>query len=246
MRCTVEEVGVAEGDVSGASCDEVVDVGYNGLGLDDAKEPVIYGGKGTLATAVPSSMSRLDVTHLTMLAVSAEVRVRTERWQPRSVGDEETLSPDVDRDAGQMAAAGSERLDPGQQLLFVLPNDHAIYAIDSPHVGIEPVNGDREPGSRGPHALDGSLGESHSGVHRHRDRDRLDRLERLSIERRNGEVERDRFVAGRGETRSRRCHVERLMTELIGGDEQNAHAASVLPVRVHATTSCLSIVSECR
>ena len=67
--------------------------------------------------------------------------------------------------------------------------------------------------------------DAHRGVHRDRDRDAVGPIGQRRIPRLGRQVETADVVAPIAQTRGRRGHVQRLVPELVAGNEQNAHYA---------------------
>ncbi len=88
---------------------------------------------------------------------------------------------------------------------------------------VQPVEADREIGSAAAHPCCTLDGEAHRSVHRHREGNGLSPIRRPAIEWLDGEVEGADVVACSAKSAGGDGDVERLMAELIGGDDQDSH-----------------------
>ena len=78
------------------------------------------------------------------------------------------------------------------------------------------------------HAATGAERQPHGGVHRHREPDRLRPLHGVGIPRLHAEVQAPQLVPGAAQRGGRRSDVQRLVAQLVGGDQQDAHARPTL------------------
>ena len=81
MAGPVQEVGIAERNVSGARIHLLPDVGEQHRGGDDEKAPAIDGRNGTVPAHVLAAPTRLDVAHGLETAVTLQVCVFLQRGQ---------------------------------------------------------------------------------------------------------------------------------------------------------------------
>ena len=247
VRRAVEEVGVAEGDVAGPGRHLGGDVGHHDVLGDDADAAVVDDGHRAVAAAVEAAMARLDVTGQPPLVAERELGIALERraacpasGSGRTSGRAGSTSarstsvhptPAARRDAGPSrrprppGRARTRRRSPVGQ-----PRWRASG-------GVEAVEADGELGAlTGPHALHprwarriavcmGTDTADGLGPGRRRPASQL----------LDGEVEGIDLVPGGREGGRRRGHVQRLVTQLVGRDEQDPHQQSLISRRVPCT-----------
>src|SRR5262249_38647720 len=81
----VQEVGIAERDVSGAGVDELADVGHDALAIDDEEAPAVHGRDRAVTAVMLAAATGLDVAGQLEAAVSTlEVRVLLEARKERA------------------------------------------------------------------------------------------------------------------------------------------------------------------
>ena len=129
--------------------------------------------------------------------------------------------------AGAVAAQGRQLVHPGRERRLVLASDHArgeltLYQLAADR-GIEPVEADRQPGVLAAHAAAGAERQTHSGVHRHREADRLRPLQGAGVPRLHAEIQAADLVPGAAQRGRRRRDVQRLVAQLVGRDQKDAH-----------------------
>jgi len=77
----VEEVGIAEGDVTGARRHLLPDVGGDRVGLHHEEAPVVHRRDGAVAAQVQAAAAGLDVAGHALAARREQMRVLLERHQ---------------------------------------------------------------------------------------------------------------------------------------------------------------------
>src|SRR5207237_8775464 len=86
MVHTVQEVGVAERDVTRTGVDELPDVVEHSCLVDDPDASVVHDRHRAMATAMRAAVTRLDVADHPVLAVHGQVRVPVERREEVASG----------------------------------------------------------------------------------------------------------------------------------------------------------------
>ncbi len=98
----------------------------------------------------------------------------------------------------------------------------------APHRGVQPVEGDRHLRAVGAHSPGDRDGEPHRGMHRDRERDPVGPPSGPFVELLHRKVETANLVTRRLQRRRRRRQVERLVTQFVCGDkEQAGHVRTV-------------------
>src|SRR5207249_6373484 len=81
----VQEVGIAERDVSGAGVDELADIGHDDVAIDDEEAPAVHGRDRAVTAVMLAAATGLDVAGQLEAAVSTlEVRVLLEAPKERA------------------------------------------------------------------------------------------------------------------------------------------------------------------
>jgi len=144
----VEEVRVAEGDVFRAGLDELVDIGEDSLGLNEAEAAAVDGGDGAVGALVGATSAGFDVAGDSLFVADAEAGVGAEGWEAGALRAREVLTGEdgVGSDADETAEAMLVR--EGDEAGFVLAADDVIgEAVVCQTVmeegGVEAVGGDR-------------------------------------------------------------------------------------------------------
>ena len=129
-------------------------------------------------------------------------------------------------------ARGRQLVHPGRERRLVLAGDHARGELTLDQLaadrGIEPVEADRQPGVLAAHSARSAERQAHGGVHRHREADRLGPLQGGGVPRLHAEVQAADLVPGAAQRGRRRRDVQRLVAQLVGGDQQDAHGRPTL------------------
>ena len=186
---------------------------------------------------VEAAAARLDVADQRSGAVALQTSVRLEPCQPTPAGDRE-LQPFEDG-ARQLArpvdpldrprATSSEGLDEGDQRRLELTPDHRIChgaeQVVGVEGGVEPIETDVTP-RIGPTDLFGHAdAEPQRRVHRDRDPDEARARRLLPIEALDADVQRLRGEPRALQEPERRGEAERLVAELVAGDQQDGARA---------------------
>src|SRR5262249_3837704 len=80
----VQEVGVAERDVTGAGLDELTDVGQDDVAIDDEEAPTVHGRDWAMTAVMLAAATGLDVAgELEPAIAELEMRVLLEARQER-------------------------------------------------------------------------------------------------------------------------------------------------------------------
>ena len=209
---------------------QALDVAQDGLGLHDADAPVVDGGDRAMPAAMHAPMAGLHVPDQPLLPAHRQAGVALESGQQLAGRRVEAAALQVDdRPFGGRGgrARGRQLVHPGRERRLVLAGDHArgeltLYQLAADR-GIEPVEADRQPGVLAAHSAAGAERQAHGGVHRHREADRLRPLQGAGVPRLHAEIQAADLVPGAAQRGRRRRDVQRLVTQLVGRDQQDAH-----------------------
>ena len=183
-----------------------------------------------MAAPVHAAVARLDVAHEPLVAAEREVRVALERRQQVACRQLELAPAELDERLVRSRVgrtAGRQLADPRRQRRLVLAGDRAVgQRADrevAAHRRVEAVEADRQLGARAANAGRRPHRQAHRGVHRHREAGGLRPLECAGVPALDRQVEAAHLVPGPTQRSRRRGHVQRLVAELVGRDEQDAH-----------------------
>ena len=214
----VEEVGVGEGQVLGPRRDLLLDVGEDRVERDHPDPAVVddwHRAVPAPVDAAPAGLHDADE----VLGVPADqpcVPVQG-RQQLSGGGCGGGVDPGpVDHPAVVVA------VDPGDELGVALPGQDPVGDVG--HRGpVEAVAGDREPWPAAAHVVDDLAGDAGRGVHRDAARHPLGPGDQLGVPRLDRPVVAADLVAGGAQPGGRSGDAERLVAELVAGDEQHTH-----------------------
>ena len=91
--------------------------------------------------------------------------------------------------------------------------------------------------------LAGANRQSHRGVHRNGDASGLGPVDLVPIKLLDGEIDAPNPMPGGLQGGRRRGQVQRLMTKLVGGDQQHPHSARIAFASLHSDGSPITISS---
>jgi pimeloyl-ACP methyl ester carboxylesterase len=224
----VEEVGIAERDVTGPQSDQGFDVGQDTVQPGDPVAPVVDSRNRTMPAAVAASMAGLDVACQPGLTLDFQAGVVLEPRKQVPGGWREGLAADINPDRPDLDLPGiAQAPHPGRQLVFVLAHYQAVGQSSHRSIGsnrcIETVEGDGEIGSAESQASGGLHGQAHGGVHGNRERHRPGGLKPRFVPLLYREVQTRHIVALCDQPCRGRGEVQRLVPEFVGGDEENTH-----------------------
>src|SRR5438445_1411051 len=234
MARTVEEVGVAKGDVRRPRLDLLADVREHHVPRHDEETPGVDGRDRAVPAEVLAAAGRLDVSRELEPAVLVDVRVLLRRRQLRPARHREVelledraggrrlalrLELRCELDQGGIGFAAQDGVgDAGQEILGV---EGRVEAIEREVTG----------GVHGPRPLGDGDAEAERRVHWDGDRDEARPAHLLGIERLDGDVQQGRAISPALEERRRPGDGQRLVAELVTGDEEDLprlfHALSV-------------------
>ena len=100
---TVQEVGVAEGDVAGPHAHELGDVGHDGVLADQAGAAVVDDGDRTVTAAVRAPVARLHVAGQAALAPESQAGVAVQAGQEVAGREAEPAPPELDHGRSHLA-----------------------------------------------------------------------------------------------------------------------------------------------
>ena len=227
MVDAVEEVGIAERDVAGAGCDLLVDVGEDGVDVDDPDSAVEHHRHGAVPAPVRAAARRLDVPDRPGLAGDLEVRVATRLGEQVACREGRLerhyrVGPFDPAHEGDVGVAVHERV------------GHVRT-----HRGVEAVASDRL--AAGPDGGGRAHREAGRGVHRHRERDLVGPRRECGVPLFEREIEQANVVASGPQDPGRTGDAERLMAELVRRNQQHLHVITIsmrwAAVRRAASTS---------
>jgi hypothetical protein len=225
----VQEVGVAEREVSGAGGNLLCRIGDHSVELDDAQPSVVDHGDGAVPAPMCAAMAGLDVSDDALFVPDREVGVVVERGEEVSGGERDvrlcSLSTKVDSNA---IAAAFDPIDEGG---VGLAAEHVVGNVIH-EWAIEAVTSDRQLGALFADARDRSPSDAHRGVHRHRERDPLGPRNEIGVPRLDREIQAPDVVTAVAQLRSGRSNQQRLMPELVRSDEEDAHQPTRLAIFV--------------
>ena len=239
----VQEVGIAERDVSGAGVDELADIGHDDVAIDDEEAPAVHGRDRAVTAVMLAAATGLDVAGQLEAAVSTlEVRVLLEapkeraRWgrevELREDRSRRSARPDRSAIRGGLEMAG--QLD---ERVFHFAAHDGVRAVSQEMLGIQrrvqAVEADVGRRIFLAHARGDPDAEAQRRVHRHGDRDEARAANALGIEGLDGHVEHGWPIAGALEEGRRPRHGQRLVAQLVAADEEDraglAHARHSTP-----------------
>ena len=227
---SVEKVRIAECHVLDPVGSELVDVRQHGIRPDHPHPPVVDDGDRAMATAVPASVRSLDCGSETRLAHPLETGVVVVRGQRGSLGPVKPRPPPTPAHALSFRPRAHGRCPFNESRLVLADKDRVGEIANYPvltHAGVQTVEGDRNPGLLPAQLPRHRDGETHGGMHRHREGDGVGAVQTRAVPVLHCEIDSDDVDASRGEGRRRRGDVDRLTPQLVRGDEEQAHRASV-------------------
>jgi len=166
-------------------------------------------------------------------AVALEVSIALERWELRAARHRKIEPPEMRRGLAVRALEARHcpavaRLERPRQLDergLTLAGDHALGAVGEEvlrvEAGVEPEEADMAAGTHGAHALRDRHAEPEGRVHGHRDGDQLRARDLVGVEGLHRHVHHRGPVAQALEEGRRPRHRERLMPELVAGNEED-------------------------
>ena len=219
-------------------------------GAPDDPDPAVVGdGHRAVPALVHAAVAGLDVPRELLLAIALQPRIALEGRQLPSARGVKLVAPQVDR-AGRRSRRRrvAERLDPLHQLRLVLAGDQPVDQSTDRRVvtdrGVETVEADRQPRPDRSNLLAGANRQSHRGVHRNGDADGLGPVDLVSIKLLDGEIDAPNPMPGGLQGGRRRGQVQRLMTKLVGGDQQDPHSARIAFASLHSDGSPITTSSR--
>ncbi len=147
---------------------QLIDVGHHHGLVHRAHPAVVDDRHRAVPAAVRAAPARLHRADQPLLVADRQTGVAVEGRQP-------VANRKSGRSPGQLDdRAGLAAVDPGQEAGFILAGDHRVGRGSdgevSAHRGVEAVEAQGELGSPGPDRVGHLEGQSHGGVHRHRER----------------------------------------------------------------------------
>ena len=224
----VEEVGISEGDVARPGRDQLGHVADDGIEVDDTDAPVVDDRHGAVAAAVGAAVARLDVSDQSISTVDHQAGVALERGEQVAPGKAEARASEVDeRLVATTRASRREAVDPVDESALVLTRQQPVgdrpEGVVAAHRRVEPVEADRDVGPEGARGAGRAQRQPHGRVHGHREREGVGPGHLVRRPRVDAQVERTHVVARPPERGRRRGDVQRLVTQLVRRDQENAH-----------------------
>ena len=235
MASAVEEVRVTKRDMTSAHVHQTLDVAQNRVRLHDPYAPVVDRGNRAVPAAVHAAMAGLHVADEALLGAHRQAGVALERGQ--QLARRRVEAPALKMDDGLLASPGEgagagQSARPGQQRRLVLTGDRAARELAdhqlAAHRRVQAVEADRQPRVLAAKPAGRVQRQAHGGVHRHREADRLRPVQCVGIPGLHAQVQAADFVPGAAQGGGRGRDVQRLVVQLVGGDQQDAHAARTL------------------
>ncbi len=233
MCRSVEEVRIPEDDVLGTCLNLPADVLEDHLPLHHPKAPAVDGHDRAVPAQVLAATRGLDVAaDFVTAAGQLQAGVVGKRRQPCPIGYFEALARQGDQRQSLTSIAGpgpaqfAHLLGQGDERLLELPADDRVDA-QAPkealvHRRVQPVDAQVRPGVDGPHARDHLCGNAGGSVHGDVEGDDIGGDERRLLQRLHGQIHAGDVDAGFAEPGGRRGEPERLMSKLVGGDQDGA------------------------
>ena len=237
---TVEEVGVAEGNVAGAGGDLLANVSEDDVALDDAEGTVVNRHNRTVSAEMLAAAAGFGIADDAMAFTRHdEMGVLFERRETAAVGDVELLAGEGDGwlwlsirrwRRGRVA----EALDEMDEAFFEFAAENGLDAECSQVVGVhrrvKAVEADVRAWVQTANGLNQRDGEARGGVHGHVKRNEISGANRRFAEVFAGEIEAGDFGTGAVQPSGGRRKAKRLAAKLVGRDENNAHGSVSLCV----------------
>ena len=225
----IEEVGIAEGDVTRAGADLVAHIFQDHILVDDAEAPVVHRHHRAMAAAVLASAAGLGVAHKVLLTGGhLELGVMAQRGQMLAARDAKPLASQVDgrfslRPCG--ASRGQAARQREQALLELSPED-GLCALQAQVLvvqrRVQTVATQVRRRVRGAQPRQQVRCQPRRGVHGEMDGDEIRCGRTLLVQALHRQVlagHRPAFLVQPG---GRRGQPERLPTEVVGGQEECA------------------------
>ena len=220
MGGPVEKIGVAERDVARAAGDEASDVLEHDVLRDDKEAAVVDGRNGAVQAMVETAAARFDVASQDLGAVLTKSGVAGERWEGVAIRHWKTLFACGVR----RVACGVRRAGVVDQRLFEFPAEHgvgdAVEQVVGVQHGVEAEEGDAAVRIALADAARGAHAEAQRRVHGDGDRDDGGAADLRVVPGLDREVQGVGGESRAGEEGSGPGEAERLVAELVAGDEE--------------------------
>src|SRR5713101_110543 len=236
----VEKIGIAEGDVFGASHDLPANVFKDHFAANNAKHAVIDRDNRTMPAEMLAAAAGFGVTHGAMLAAGDDqVRILVQRDEPGAVGDVKFQPRErSDRlglpggDRGPVGLTGvADSRNQMRQPLFEFSPEHGVNAepaqIRFIHRGVKAVKTDMRSGIQFSNQGNQRHREARGRMHGHVERNQISPANGVFSKRFTREIETRYLRASVPEPRCRRRQPKRLAAQFVRRDEHDIQRSTL-------------------
>jgi hypothetical protein len=251
---SVQEVRIAERHVAGSGAHLRRNVGQHDWGRHDEEAPAVDRRDRAVAAEMQASAARLDIARGNPLAFALKLRIsdfarlstaaRRREVEAREMGRCRAAAHRHPRNRRQRLGARSgkrtrQRLGERDQRPFRFPGNHRIaFAGGEQVLGVEPrieaVVDEHRSRIERPHLARGLDADPERGVHGHRDADECRPSDPFAVEALDRQVETGGSKTRPIEERRGRSQADRLVPELVAGDEEDVSGMAHQSAASHA------------